>query len=219
MPSKIPKNCPECFRLDEYRNDGENWIPSPYKKDTPYCPFERWVTTKESLETLREVYNIDLRVDLETLAYELKMEGEKCLSELPKRAENIRYEAMFNAVSDRLEEMRESNEKLKEEIFNRLKKQTSPILQKAVEIDDIKKSVKKSKPSLLQNRGFKYDQRNIKARNVTKYLLKLAEKKPELEEEVHKVINGEESEYIRLANNKRRNKMIMYREMAENVTI
>ncbi len=227
---KIPTSCAECFNLKQFLEDGDNWEPSPFKKPTPGCAFEKKIVAEEAIKTLKEKYNVLIPVDMGSLKAQLMPEGKQCLAELPKRAIEIRQNIQFSQLLDIVKIQQQELNDFKKDISNKIKQQGAVMLQKSPVIDAPKKTVKKLETKEMQepdiviveggpkaHGGWKFCQRNVNEENVPKYLAKLANDKPELAGEIDRFMRGEKSDAIQTKVNNKGRMMIQYRELVSDV--
>lgn len=211
---EIPKTCKECFS-------------TPYKKPRPQCHYEKLFHLKKSVEFFKKEFGMvilsdeDLRASIE----QIKPYCQQCLATIGKRAEKIHKEKQIEHLTDVVLSLKDDIDEIKNHQDER-KDVSTPIYKQQKEVETPVMKVKKEKPELkikFQKKednskkkeptgGWKFCQRNINKKNIPKFLEEFKKKNPEYSEEVNKVIEGKQSEFIKKKMNKAGRFMIMYRD-------
>jgi len=213
---KVPKTCKECFN-------------SSFKRARPHCHYEKAYHIKQSVLFFKQELGMDLGIDVKAFIEDIKPLCQQCLSTIDKRAEKIHQERMFQNITETLtgikqeiDDIKNNKEEKEEDTTQIYKKQKEPetpirkVKKKEVEVvepPEIKMQLKQKEKSGKQpTGGWKFFQRNIKKKNIPKYLKEFKEKNPEYQNEVDKLLDGAKSEFVDLKLNKSNNWMIRYRD-------
>jgi len=219
---QIPTKCSECINTD-------------FQIDN--CPYQCVNDLKELISEFERLYGIDLLkfgLNITPIVQKAREGTQKCLKTMDQRVQQIAFEQEQKERDEQMKTMQETIKTLSDKFTEILANQSkTQIFREQQQVKSPMKSVQKNKsviipkkseeepqtPSLVPFGSWKVDQRNIKEENIPKFLKQLKEKHPELSNEVDLVLNGQESEAVRVEDNNSNNKMIRYRDMVDPLTI
>jgi hypothetical protein len=207
-----PKTCKECFNTQ-------------FKLPRPQCHYEKAYHLKKSLDFFKKEFGMDIGIDVNLFIADIKPLCKQCLSTVDKRADRIRQDELIRGLADAVISIKEDIEVLKNNNHKEENKISTPIYKQQKEIETPVRPVmrapmpEKAAPELkikLNKKepigGWKFAQRNIKKKNIPIYLEEFKKEYPEYSEEINKVIDGRQSDFVELDMNKSGNFMIKYRD-------
>jgi len=209
---KIPETCKECFE-------------TPFKKPKPECWYEKAFHLRKLVKFFKEDLDLDLGIDVNAALAQLRPLCSQCLATIGVRAKEIQQQEFMKQLNNTIVSLKDDIEELKNHNEEKDIHGGMPIYkqQEEMEAQAIKVNKKPKIPGIkietVEKRemtphgGWKVFQRNIKSENLAKYLKDFKKRKPELGAEIDKAINGKQTDFIDISNNKMNNLIVKYRDI------
>lgn len=206
----IPANCKECYKSQFQIED---------------CPYSHLKHLANAIEYFKS-RGITLPLDpsgAQMLKQDLTNKCKMCMANLNERAKKVVEEQKYQTLCDMIASLNEDISSIREQIADiDMSQNNDTIFKSHQEMDDIpmKKVQTEEGPSSPPPKakkkgwgGWKFFQVNVKKENVNQYLDKLAQKHPELKDQIKKLKAGKQSDAVSVENNNVGNKIIKYRDL------